>query len=606
EEKTAEEIRKEHEHEKMVKTMKRMRRWRLIKLGITLIILIGVGVYFYWTYQAAKALQVTHQEIVGFELIGPTRYRVTFDVYFNNPTEHGIDVEEVSYEVYVEGAYLGEGYKRDLSIPPGEKKHTFTFTFDIRDAAESAKRAFLQETVLITVKGKATIPAKVFGLFTWKRFTVPYSVDKQVNIKKEVRDRVAEMLGELREKLPQAVRLYQPLQEDITKSSVKLTWSEYVDGNFSKYEVHGSKYRNFVPGSTTLIATIPSKTTTEFKVTEIPSSSELMPNTTYYFKIRVYNLQGYYADSNEINVTTLSLPANTPPTVTLLSPTNGALISNLTPQLSWKGEDIDGDPLTYDVYLDTSDATTMRAQDQTNTTYTTPELTVGETYYWKVIPHDGKVNGECVSGVWHFTVQMGAPNQPPVTSISSPSEGQIVSGVITINGTASDSDGSIQVIQVSINDPDFSSPLAVTGTTSWSAQWDSRGVADGTYQIYARASDDEGSWSLTVSVNVTVNNNPPTAVTLYPPTEITSSSVKLIWSQNGDGDFERYEVHVSTTPGFTPDSSTLRATIITQTTTSYTVEGLSSGTTYYFKIVVYDRGGRFATSNEVNATTFPL
>ncbi|MEM2899285.1 MAG: lamin tail domain-containing protein, partial [Thermoplasmata archaeon] len=98
-------------------------------------------------------------------------------------------------------------------------------------------------------------------------------------------------------------------------------------------------------------------------------------------------------------------------------------------------------------------------------------------------------------------------------------------------------------------------------------------------------------------------NSPPSAVLLFAPTNATSSSLTLAWSMNNDNDFARYEIHKSTSSSFTIGANTLVATIQVRTTTSYVAIGLSSSTTYYFKVRVVDTGSLYADSNEVSGTT---
>jgi hypothetical protein len=89
-------------------------------------------------------------------------------------------------------------------------------------------------------------------------------------------------------------------------------------------------------------------------------------------------------------------------------------------------------------------------------------------------------------------------------------------------------------------------------------------------------------------------------VLLAPPTYQPTASARLTWSQNGDGDFARYEVHTSTEPDFTPGDATLAGTVDQQTSTTYTVGGLSHLTTHYFRVQVYDLAGQHADSNIVS------
>ena len=128
------------------------------------------------------------------------------------------------------------------------------------------------------------------------------------------------------------------------------------------------------------------------------------------------------------------------------------------------------------------------------------------------------------------------------------------------------------------------------------------GLSAGSYSGTLSVSSTGGNGSVSVSMAVPTLSN-PTAVTLNSPMNITISSIDLSWTQNNDTDFKQYEVHKSTTVGFTPSSSTLVQTITSKTTTSTTVTGLTQSTTYYFKIRVVNTGNLFSDSNERNAIT---
>lgn len=83
----------------------------------------------------------------------------------------------------------------------------------------------------------------------------------------------------------------------------------------------------------------------------------------------------------------------------------------------------------------------------------------------------------------------------------------------------------------------------------------------------------------------------------------TPSSISLAWTKADDTDFSRYEVHKSTSAGFTPSSSTLVTTIYSQSQKSYTVEGLVCSRAYYFEVVVYETDGWKRASNKIQADT---
>jgi hypothetical protein len=89
----------------------------------------------------------------------------------------------------------------------------------------------------------------------------------------------------------------------------------------------------------------------------------------------------------------------------------------------------------------------------------------------------------------------------------------------------------------------------------------------------------------------------------------TTYTINLTWTQSDEapGDFNRYEVHMSLVPQFTPVAGTWIASITDIGTTEYEVTGLSPETTYYFCIRVWDNDGPpgpfFADSNILEART---
>lgn len=87
----------------------------------------------------------------------------------------------------------------------------------------------------------------------------------------------------------------------------------------------------------------------------------------------------------------------------LVSPELSAVISTSTTTLEWSCSDVDGDTLSYTVYLDTvSTPTTVVSTDQSGTTFETAALDASTTYYWKVVASDGN-GGTTIGQVWSFT-----------------------------------------------------------------------------------------------------------------------------------------------------------------------------------------------------------
>jgi hypothetical protein len=197
-------------------------------------------------------------------------------------------------------------------------------------------------------------------------------------------------------------------------------------------------------------------------------------------------------------------PTNHRPTVTLLAPLNGTTLGVNLVDLSWKGSDSDGDPLSYQVYLDTVDGRTLVSK-QNGTKYNAIGLKMGTTYYWAVRADDGRANGTNLSGTWNFKT-MTIP--PPTCSITEPTNGHTVSGTIVVKGTAKLGNQQVVMLrlrmEVSLDGGQWQN---ISGTTAWQFTILTNDLSDGVHHIRARAYDGF-TYSAVAEITVYVNNHP--------------------------------------------------------------------------------------------------
>lgn len=91
----------------------------------------------------------------------------------------------------------------------------------------------------------------------------------------------------------------------------------------------------------------------------------------------------------------------------------------------------------------------------------------------------------------------------PTVSISGPSEGEMVSGLILIEGTASVDEGKIKDVEISISNGPW---IKVAGTKSWRSYLDTVPLPNGPYVLSAR-SYDGNHYSDNATVNITIWND---------------------------------------------------------------------------------------------------
>jgi len=98
------------------------------------------------------------------------------------------------------------------------------------------------------------------------------------------------------------------------------------------------------------------------------------------------------------------------------------------------------------------------------------------------------------------------PNNPPSVSITSPKNNAEISDIITISGTASDSDGNVTNVELRFDNNDwFNVSIISASSLEWNYTWDTKNVENGKHTISARAYDGM-NYSVVVSVDVNVYN----------------------------------------------------------------------------------------------------
>ena len=138
-------------------------------------------------------------------------------------------------------------------------------------------------------------------------------------------------------------------------------------------------------------------------------------------------------------------------------------------------------------------------------------LNNGETYYYIVTAKNEEREGPPSNEV--SATPIAAPtNENPECTILDPTPGTQVEGLYMVRGIAIDSDGSIETVEVRLDDGPW---VQVNGTTSWSREWDFTDVSEGNHTLYARSYDGTNyseEVSVTVIVEDSTTDGPPESI----------------------------------------------------------------------------------------------
>ena len=263
----------------------RLRFLLRLRFIVTIVIVVGLVVHLVLVYNAAKQLEVERAHVTSVYPAGiEGSYTVTFTITIKNPTRTEIEVDRLTYRLHLESDFLGEGEKTFFSVEPGSQELDFSVTFALKDLATSTYTLFNEATATLRIAGKATVPAKVFGLWTYTRVTVPY----------EHTEEISSGAGPGPDPPPHQVVLAPPTYKPT--ASADLQWTLNTDPDFARYEVHHSTSPDFTPSEATLEGTVDNQASNSYTV------GGLSHLTTHYFRVRVYDLAGQHSDSNIASV----------------------------------------------------------------------------------------------------------------------------------------------------------------------------------------------------------------------------------------------------------------------------------------------------------------
>lgn len=267
------------------RTVRRLRTTKWFKVLVIVVILVALLGHIAIVINTANSLEVEEVRVVAVApdiVVGD--FVVVFKITILNPTGSTIEVDRLTYLLYVEDEFIGDGEKTAFQVERGSQSLEFQVTFTIYDLPDPVQKLFYGSSATLTIEGEVTVPIKLLGLWRYSEVTVPYDHEEEISSETDPSDNPP----------PNPVLLTHPLYKPTASAS--LTWSMNGDGDFARYEVHHSTSADFTPSEVTKLATITDQSTTTY------TAGNLAHVTTHYFIVRVYDTAGQHADSNIASV----------------------------------------------------------------------------------------------------------------------------------------------------------------------------------------------------------------------------------------------------------------------------------------------------------------
>lgn len=149
---------------------------KIIITGIILIIILAAVIDLYLVYLIAPSVKISPNKIENFTPITTNDYEIGFILTLKNPTNAKVQVEKVTYNIYIEFHLVDHGEKSSFQISPGESDHTFLIPINILDLPASIRNNLLSSTVSIKINGIMIIPIHLMRTIKIGEITREYEI----------------------------------------------------------------------------------------------------------------------------------------------------------------------------------------------------------------------------------------------------------------------------------------------------------------------------------------------------------------------------------------------------------------------------------------------
>jgi hypothetical protein len=296
---------------------------------------------------------------------------------------------------------------------------------------------------------------------------------------------------------------------------------------------------------------------------------------------------GNLGSSSVVNVT---IADQTAPTVSLTAPAASAVVNGSTVTVSSTASDNIG-VAGVQFKLDGANLNTEDTTSPYSITWNTSTASDG-THSLTAVARDAAGNTTTSSAV-----SVTVDNAAPTVSITAPTAGSNVNGLVTVNTTATDNTGGSGIAKVEFY---VDAVLKSTDTTSpYSFSWDTSTATLGAHSLTAKAYDKAPTANVTTSaaVNVTVTDGtPPSTPTNLHTTSTSTTTISVAWTASTDNvGVTGYQVKRNGT------------TLTTTSSLSYTDTGLTPATAYSYTVVAVDAAGNTSpAAGPLSASTLAL
>jgi hypothetical protein len=315
-------------------------------------------------------------------------------------------------------------------------------------------------------------------------------------------------------------------------------------------------------------------------------STDLQPNTTYYYRVRAFNSAGYSGYSNEAFAVTS--PGGIPAAPTVLAAT--AASANAI-NLTWTDNANNETGFKIERRIKNTGSFNQIAIAGANVTSfgDSSGLAAGTTYEYRIRAYNS-TGDSAYSNVAEATTLQSLPAKPTNLVVSS-----VTASSVIIAWTDNATNESGFKIERKTSATAFQEIATVPANTT---SFTNTGLSGNTTYIYrVRAWNSAGDSDYSNEVSALTTNIPSAPANLL-LSNVTNNSIRLTWQDNSNNE-TGFRVERSVAGG-----GFSQVAEVGQNAAAYTDSGLSEGTLYRYRVRAYNSAGNSSYSNTAETTSF--
>ncbi|MGH7597289.1 MAG: fibronectin type III domain-containing protein, partial [bacterium] len=325
-------------------------------------------------------------------------------------------------------------------------------------------------------------------------------------------------------------------------------------------------------------------------MTGYSDNTGLSANTQYFYEIRAYNANGNSSYSNEANATTHPNAPAAPGSLTATAMSSSQI------DLAWT-DNSDGDDQEdgFKIERKTGAGGTyaeIASVGADETTYSdNTGLSENTVYYYRVLAHNTTGNS-----AYSNEANATPPLAPPAGLTTTTTSNTSIDLAWTDNSSTEDG------YKIELSTVGVSGPFTQIATASADAEsYSSMGLnSDTPYYFRVRAFQGTSHSDYSNVSEATTFPDPPAAPNSLTATAASNTQINLTWADNASNE-EGFKIERKLTAGVTFNQiATVGAGV-----TNYSDTGLSSTTSYTYRVRAHNDGGHSAYSSQVSVTTLP-